>query len=110
MSDDPLPNSEIVFYQTEYDRTRIRCRFDIETVWLSLNQMADLFRRDKSVSSRHIKNAFAEGELNQSGRKGLGFAEVRPLLAILGLILFKEDSKIPFNVLRYLLTISHLLI
>jgi hypothetical protein len=38
-----------------------------ETVWLSLNQMADLFQRDKSVVSRHIKNVFTEGELSSAG-------------------------------------------
>jgi len=35
------------------------------TVWLSLNQMAELFQRDKSVISRHIRNAFEEGELER---------------------------------------------
>lgn len=34
-----------------------------ETVWLSLTDMSDLFQRDKSVISRHIRNLFAEGEL-----------------------------------------------
>jgi hypothetical protein len=37
-------------------------RFDGETAWLSLGQMADLFQRDKSVISRHLKNVFDEGE------------------------------------------------
>ncbi len=63
MSDEPLPNSDLILYQTEDGRTRIQCRFENETVWLSLNQMADLFQRDKSVISRHIKNVFEEGEL-----------------------------------------------
>lgn len=38
-----------------------------ETVWLSLNQMADLFQRDKSVISRYIQNVFDEGELGSEG-------------------------------------------
>ena len=38
-------------------------RFDEDTVWLSLDQMAELFQRDKSTISRHIKNIFTEGEL-----------------------------------------------
>lgn len=63
MSNEPLPQSEIILYQTEDGRTRIECRFEDETVWLSLNQMAELFQRDKSVISRHIKNVFEEGEL-----------------------------------------------
>lgn len=41
-------------------------RFDGETAWLSLGQMAELFQRDKSVISRHIKNVFEEGELDRT--------------------------------------------
>ena len=60
----PVPSGgEIILYQTEDGRTRLEVHFKNETVWLSLNQMADLFQRDKSVISRHIKNVFAEGEL-----------------------------------------------
>jgi len=66
VSDEPLPQSEIILYQTEDGRTRIQCRFEDETVWLSLTQLADLFQRDKSVISRHIKNVFEEGELVRS--------------------------------------------
>jgi hypothetical protein len=61
---DPKPNaSEIILYQTEDGRTRLQVRLNNETAWLSLNQLADLFQRDKSVVSKHIKNIFAEGEL-----------------------------------------------
>jgi len=56
--------SEIIMYQTEDGQTKIDVRLENETVWLSLNQMAELFQRDKSVVSRHIKNIFYEGELN----------------------------------------------
>ena len=63
MSDEPPPKSEIILYQTEDGRTRIEVQFKGETAWLSLNQMAALFQRDKSVISKHIKNAFDEGEL-----------------------------------------------
>lgn len=63
MKNEPQPDSDLILYQTEDGRTRIQCRFEDETVWLSLNQMADLFQRDKSVISRHIKNVFDEGEL-----------------------------------------------
>lgn len=55
--------SDIILYQTEDGQTRIEVQFKGETVWLSLNQIADLFQRDKSVISRHIHNVFAEGEL-----------------------------------------------
>lgn len=57
------PNSKILLYQTEDGQTRIQVRLENETVWLSLNQMAELFQRDKSVISRHISNIFKEGEL-----------------------------------------------
>jgi len=62
-----LPGGEFILYQTEDRRTRLEVRFQGDSVWLSLNQMADLFQRDKSVISRHIKNAFDEGELMQGG-------------------------------------------
>ncbi len=58
-----MNTSEIVIYQTEDGSTKVDAVFSGETVWLSLNQMADLFQRDKSTISRHIKNVFAEGEL-----------------------------------------------
>src|SRR5699024_4257881 len=45
--------------------TQIKVRFEKETVWLSLNQMAELFGRDKSVISRHLKNIFSTDELNR---------------------------------------------
>ena len=60
---EPLPSSSLILYQTEDGRTRLEVRLQNETVWLSLNQMADLFQRDKSVVSRHIKNVFGDGEL-----------------------------------------------
>ena len=56
-------NSEIILYQTEDGQTRIQVRLQNETVWMSLNQMAELFQRDKSVISRHIRNIFIEREL-----------------------------------------------
>jgi hypothetical protein len=56
------PNSgEFILFQSEDGSTRIEVRFAGETVWLSINQMAELFQRDKSVISRHISNLFDEG-------------------------------------------------
>ena len=63
MTDESVPQSSLILYQTEDGRTRLQVRLDGETAWLSLNQMADLFQRDKSVISRHISNIFSEGEL-----------------------------------------------
>jgi len=56
--------AEFLLYQSEDGRARVEVRFEGETAWLSLTQMADLFQRDKSVISRHIKNVFEEGELD----------------------------------------------
>lgn len=64
MTGEREPLSDLILYQTDDGRTRLQVRLVGETVWLSLNQMADLFQRDKSVISRHIKNVFAEGELS----------------------------------------------
>lgn len=58
-------NSEMMIYTTEDGLTKIETTFDGDTVWLSIDQMAELFQRDKSTISRHIKNIFAEGELKR---------------------------------------------
>ena len=63
MSDETNNPSAIILYQTEDGRTRLQVRLKDETAWLSLNQLADLFQRDKSVISKHLKNIFEEGEL-----------------------------------------------
>lgn len=55
--------SEIAIYES--DSGRISVTLERETVWLSLQQMAELFARDKSVISRHLRNVFAEGELER---------------------------------------------
>lgn len=57
------PDGEFLLYNTEDGETRLDVRLSGETVWLSLMEMAELFQRDKSVISRHIKNVFDEGEL-----------------------------------------------
>ena len=59
-------HGEILMYQTEDGLTKIDVELHEETVWLSLDQMAELFQRDKSTVSRHIKNVFAENELNRN--------------------------------------------
>jgi hypothetical protein len=58
-------DSQFLLYQTEDGQTRIEVQFRGETVWLSLNQMSELFQRDKSVISKHIRNIYTERELNQ---------------------------------------------
>ena len=56
---------EIVLYQTADGRTSIDVKLENETVWLSKEQMAMLFERDRTVISRHIKNIYEEGELDE---------------------------------------------
>ncbi|MGI8543349.1 MAG: hypothetical protein ACR2MD_07690 [Aridibacter sp.] len=48
-------NSEIIFYEANDGQTKVEVRFDSETVWLSLDRIAELFGRDKSVISRNLK-------------------------------------------------------
>lgn len=58
-------HGEIIIYQTEDGLTKINVNMQNETVWLSKAQMAELFQRDRSVISKHIKNVFEEGELSR---------------------------------------------
>lgn len=55
----------VIIYQSEDGLSKIDVKLINETVWLSIDQMAELFQRDKSTISRHIKNIFAEGELQR---------------------------------------------
>ena len=59
-------DSELIIYESKDGKTKLDVSFEGETVWLSLDQMAKLFGRDKSVISRHIKNAFEDGELEKN--------------------------------------------
>ena len=59
-------NSEIIIYQTEANETRIQTRLHNETVWLTQEQMATLFGKAKSTINEHIKNIYAEQELEES--------------------------------------------
>lgn len=60
-----MKDNQIIIYKTEDGVTKIDVRLENETVWLSLDQIAELFQRDKSTISRHIKNVFEEGELQK---------------------------------------------
>ncbi len=63
MSDKDLPQSSLILYQTEDGRTRIQCRFEDETVWLTQKLMAELFQIGVGTVNHHLKAIFAEGEL-----------------------------------------------
>ena len=62
MNEELNNSGKIIIYQTEDGLTKIDVKVENETVWLSLDQMAELFQRNKSTISRHIKSIFEEGE------------------------------------------------
>ena len=57
------PNEEsVVVYRTEDNSIQVQVKLEHESVWLTQDQMAELFDRDRTVIGRHIRNIFAEGE------------------------------------------------
>ena len=62
--------SEMIIYTTEDGLAKIETTFDGDTVWLSIDQMAELFQRDRSVIGKHVRNIFKEGgfKRNQCGQ------------------------------------------
>lgn len=97
--------NEIILYKPNEIAEQIEVILDDDTVWLSLNQISQLFCRDKSVISRHLKNIYKEGELNQdttvaknatvqieSGRKIKRYIEFYNLDAILS-VGYRVNSK-----------------
>ncbi|MBS1161074.1 MAG: hydroxyacid dehydrogenase [Proteobacteria bacterium] len=77
MSNEPLPKSEFILYQTEDGRTRVQCRFDDETLWLTQAQIADLFQTTPQNVTLHLKAIFAEGELDEAATCK-DYLQVRP--------------------------------
>ena len=61
--DHPTPTSEFLLYRTEDGRTRVECRFEEETLWLTQALMAELFDRDVRTINEHLKTIYAEAEL-----------------------------------------------
>jgi hypothetical protein len=66
MSEEPLPHSEILLYQTEDGRTRIQCRFEQGSLWLTQAQIAELFESSPQNITLHLKAVYREGELNEA--------------------------------------------
>jgi len=64
-NDTILPTSTILIYQTEDGKTKIETRLENETVWLTQEQMAQLFGRDRTVITKHLRNIFSENELDE---------------------------------------------
>ncbi len=60
-----MDNGQIILFQTQGGETKIEVRLANETVWLTADQMAELFQRNKSTISRHIKNVLESGELQR---------------------------------------------
>ena len=67
MPDAPPSTSSILLYQTEDGRTRIDCRFDGDSLWLTQAQMAELFQVTVPTVNEHLKGIFGEGELSPEG-------------------------------------------
>lgn len=61
-----IQDNQLVIYQTENGEIKVDVKLHDETAWLSLNQMSQIFERDKSVIAKHLKNIFKEGELASS--------------------------------------------
>jgi hypothetical protein len=64
MNPEGEPKSEIILFQTEDGRTRVQCRFEDETVWLTQKQIAELFEIGVNTANYHLKAIYREGELN----------------------------------------------
>ena len=60
----PAPQSGIILYQTEDGRTRIECRFEHETLWLTEKLIADLFQIGVNTINHHLGEIYADGELD----------------------------------------------
>ena len=54
--------ADMIIYTTEDGLTKVETTFDGDTVWLSIDQMAELFQRDRSVIGKHVRNVFKERE------------------------------------------------
>ena len=66
MSDNAPPESSIVLNQTEDGRTRIECRFESDTIWLTQALIAELFQKDVRTISEHLANIFEDEELSRN--------------------------------------------
>ena len=63
MKNESQPVSDLILYQTEDGRTRIQCRFEDDTIWLTQKLMAELFQKDVRTINEHLVNIFEDGRL-----------------------------------------------
>ena len=60
-----MNETSIIIYQSEDGKTKIETRLENETVWLTIDQMAELFQKSRSTINEHILNIYEEQELDQ---------------------------------------------
>ena len=65
-----LTKGDLIIYEDENDKIEIEAFLYDETIWLPLNKIAELFEKDKSTISEHIKNIFDEQELDKNSTVG----------------------------------------
>jgi len=70
------PGGEVIVYEAPGGEVRVDVRLERDTVWLTQAQMAELFGRERSVVTKHVRNAFREGELDPAATSAK-FAQVR---------------------------------
>ena len=61
-----MDKGQVILYQTPDGESKIEVRLENDTVWLSADQMAELFQQNKSTISRHVKNVLEDGELEEA--------------------------------------------
>ncbi|GAA4919640.1 hypothetical protein [Mucilaginibacter defluvii] len=66
LNNEIMHNDQIIIYQDAGGGATVEVKLRDDTLWLTLNQLAELFERDKSVISRHLRNIFLEGELDRN--------------------------------------------
>jgi hypothetical protein len=94
MADQTPPRSEIILYQTEDGRTRIQCRFENETIWLTQALIAELFQTTPQNVTLHLKAIYEEGEVVETATCK-DYLQVR----IEGGIVRKDDVSVAKNYL-----------
>jgi hypothetical protein len=62
---EPAPGSDLILYQTEDGKTRIQCRFEDESIWLTQAQIAELYQKDVKTINEHLLNIYADKELEE---------------------------------------------
>jgi hypothetical protein len=63
-SKDAAPGNDVLLYEAPDGQVRVGVRLEQETVWLTQNQLSQLFGRKRSVITKHVRNVFREGELD----------------------------------------------